>query len=164
MDTTCPTNTDDEFAFFTEDTIKTINDTMLDLETRPISVNALPDLKYLESVVVPLLVPALQEVALAKPKDPIAFLAAYLISNNPQRDTEIPTPPVEYPVLFGRNPHPTAPINVQTGAMSPKEVPGQNNLRLDEVVTNNPSKTGSSLDARPNTSSPSPTNSSHRAR
>ena len=59
---------------------------LLDPYRHDISVHALPDAAYLEACIIPLLIPALQETARAVPQDPIAFLAAYLLSNNPQRD------------------------------------------------------------------------------
>ncbi|KPI82825.1 hypothetical protein ABL78_8161 [Leptomonas seymouri] len=46
---------------------------------------ALPDAQYIERTVLPLLLRGLEEVALTRPPDPLAFLGAYLISNNPQK-------------------------------------------------------------------------------
>ncbi|KAF8282085.1 putative Dpy-30 motif containing protein [Trypanosoma cruzi] len=50
-----------------------------------VPVYALPDQQYLEATVLPLLLRGLEEVAKARPADPLAFLAAYLLGNNPQR-------------------------------------------------------------------------------
>lgn len=50
-----------------------------------IPLYALPDQPYLERAVMPLLLRGLEELALARPPDPLAFLGAYLLSNNPQR-------------------------------------------------------------------------------
>ncbi|ORC92650.1 uncharacterized protein TM35_000034030 [Trypanosoma theileri] len=50
-----------------------------------VPVYALPDQPYLEATVMPLLLRGLEEVSKARPVDPLAFLAAYLLSNNPQR-------------------------------------------------------------------------------
>lgn len=46
---------------------------------------ALPDQQYLERAIMPLLLRGLEEVAVARPPDALAFLGAYLLSNNPQR-------------------------------------------------------------------------------
>ncbi|KAH9589303.1 Dpy-30 motif [Trypanosoma melophagium] len=50
-----------------------------------VPVYALPDQPYLEATVMPLLLRGLEEVSKARPVDPLAFLAAYLLNNNPQR-------------------------------------------------------------------------------
>lgn len=50
-----------------------------------VPVYALPDQEYLESTVLPLLLRGMEEVAKARPPDPLAFLGAYLLTNNPQR-------------------------------------------------------------------------------
>ncbi|RNE99370.1 uncharacterized protein Tco025E_09019 [Trypanosoma conorhini] len=50
-----------------------------------VPVYALPDQQYLEATVFPLLLRGLEEVARSRPADPLAFLAAYLLSNNPQK-------------------------------------------------------------------------------
>ncbi|CBH16532.1 Dpy-30 motif containing protein, putative [Trypanosoma equiperdum] len=50
-----------------------------------VPVYALPDQPYLETTVLPLLLRGLEEVVKVRPADPLAFLAAYLLSNNPQR-------------------------------------------------------------------------------
>lgn len=57
------------------------------------NVHALPEKAYLEATVLPLLLHGLEAVAKDRPKDPIEFLAAYLLSNNPQRDQPLPLPP-----------------------------------------------------------------------
>ncbi|KEG07868.1 hypothetical protein DQ04_08601030 [Trypanosoma grayi] len=71
-----------------------VSDLMLDrltehLREPPVPPNvpvyALPDQPYLEATVLPLLLRGLEEVAKARPVDPLAFLAAYLLSNNLQR-------------------------------------------------------------------------------
>lgn len=50
-----------------------------------IPVYALPDQAYLETTVLPLLLRGLEELSKVRPPDPLTFLAAYLIGNNPQR-------------------------------------------------------------------------------
>ncbi|KPA78536.1 hypothetical protein ABB37_06141 [Leptomonas pyrrhocoris] len=55
---------------------------------------ALPDAQYIERTILPLLLRGLEEVALTRPPDPLAFLGAYLISNNPQRPTAASAAPV----------------------------------------------------------------------
>ncbi|KAG8347924.1 hypothetical protein TRVL_01244 [Trypanosoma vivax] len=54
-------------------------------QTPNVPVYALPEQPYLEATVLPLLLRGLEEVASVRPVDPLAFLAAYLLSNNPQR-------------------------------------------------------------------------------
>lgn len=65
----------------------------------PIPIHALPDKQYLEATILPLLVYGLEATARERPQDPLEFLAAYLVSNNPQRDEVLP-PPV-HPLLYG---------------------------------------------------------------
>lgn len=48
---------------------------------------ALPDAQFIERTILPLLLRGLEEVARVRPPDPLAFLGAYLISNNPQKPT-----------------------------------------------------------------------------
>lgn len=50
-----------------------------------IPLYALPDQDYLEATVLPLLLRGLEELSKVRPPDPLTFLAAYLIGNNPQR-------------------------------------------------------------------------------
>lgn len=59
-------------------------------------VHALPGRQYLDATVVPLLLHGLEAIAMERPQDPIEYLAAFLISNNPQRQTPLPTPPVNH--------------------------------------------------------------------
>lgn len=66
---------------------------------QPIPVHALPDRQYLEHTVLPLLLHGLEATVRERPNDPIEFLAAYLISNNPQRDDVLPQP--VHPMLYG---------------------------------------------------------------
>lgn len=56
-------------------------------------VQALPNRPYLEATVLPLLLLGLEAVAAERPDDPLEFLAAYLVSNNPQREPVLPLPP-----------------------------------------------------------------------
>ena len=56
-------------------------------------VHTLPLRQYLESSILPLLLRGLEAVAVAKPRDPLEFLAAYLLSNNPVRQSPLPVPP-----------------------------------------------------------------------
>ncbi|KAG5481032.1 hypothetical protein LSCM1_06708 [Leishmania martiniquensis] len=46
---------------------------------------ALPDAQYIERTMLPLLLRGLEEVAHVRPPDPLAFLGAYMICNNPQK-------------------------------------------------------------------------------
>ncbi|KAG5481353.1 hypothetical protein LSCM4_07064 [Leishmania orientalis] len=46
---------------------------------------ALPDAQYIERTMLPLLLRGLEEVARIRPPDPLAFLGAYMICNNPQK-------------------------------------------------------------------------------
>ena len=55
--------------------------------------HVLPLRKYLEATILPLLTKALEACALTKPNDPLEFLAAYLLSNNPVRQNPLPVPP-----------------------------------------------------------------------
>lgn len=55
-------------------------------------VHALPEKAYIEATVLPLLLYGLEAVAKDRPRDPIEYLAAYLISNNPQREQPLPLP------------------------------------------------------------------------
>ncbi len=55
--------------------------------------HVLPLRRYLEASILPLLTRALEAVALTKPNDPLEFLAAYLLSNNPVRQNPLPVPP-----------------------------------------------------------------------
>eukprot|EP00388_Colpodella_angusta_P026047 GDKK01004337.1.p1 GENE.GDKK01004337.1~~GDKK01004337.1.p1 ORF type:complete len:161 (+),score=14.65 GDKK01004337.1:49-531(+) len=103
-----------EFAFFDENAMQIAEQERYSAPlSSTVNVHALPDLPYLRHTIIPLLVPALQEVARCKPKDPIQFLAAYLVSNNPQRDASLPTPSADFPILLGRvplpQPRPTTP-------------------------------------------------------
>jgi hypothetical protein len=56
-------------------------------------LHALPLRLYLEATILPLLVRAMEAAALSRPADPLEFLAAYLLSNNPQRQSPLPVPP-----------------------------------------------------------------------
>jgi hypothetical protein len=64
---------------------------------------ALPDKAYLEASVIPLLLHGLEAVARERPADPIEYLAAYLVSNNPQRDNPLPSLASLHPLLVGPN-------------------------------------------------------------
>jgi hypothetical protein len=55
--------------------------------------HVLPLRRYLEGSILPLLTRALEALAVAKPHDPLEFLAAYLLSNNPVRQSPLPVPP-----------------------------------------------------------------------
>lgn len=46
---------------------------------------ALPEAQYIERTILPLLLRGLEEVAQVRPPDPLAFLGAYMICNNPQK-------------------------------------------------------------------------------
>jgi protein dpy-30 len=58
-----------------------------------LNLHALPVRAYLDQTVVPILLQGLAEVARTRPEDPIDFLAAYLIQNNPQKAAK-PLPPL----------------------------------------------------------------------
>ena len=49
----------------------------------PVHVNALPTKMYLEATVAPTVMQALQEVAEARPENPLEFVAYYLLKHNP---------------------------------------------------------------------------------
>ena len=68
-----------------------------------VPMHALPDKAYLEASVLPLLLHGLEAVAKDRPQDPVEYLAAYLISNNPQRDTPLPSLAEIHPLLVGPN-------------------------------------------------------------
>eukprot|EP00919_Chromeraceae_sp_WS-2016_P035744 GHVR01084781.1.p1 GENE.GHVR01084781.1~~GHVR01084781.1.p1 ORF type:complete len:112 (+),score=33.81 GHVR01084781.1:23-358(+) len=56
------------------------------LETQhALNLQSMPIRQYLDQTVVPILLPALNEVALRKPNDPVEFLAYYLLQNNPHK-------------------------------------------------------------------------------
>ena len=65
-----------------------------------LSVHALPDRQYLEATVLPILLNALEAAAAERPKDALEYIAAYLVSNNPQRNPN-GLPPVPHDMLFG---------------------------------------------------------------
>ncbi|KAG5481670.1 hypothetical protein CUR178_07023 [Leishmania enriettii] len=54
---------------------------------------ALPDAQYIERTMLPLLLRGLEEVARIRPPDPLAFLGAYMICNNPQKSATEKNPP-----------------------------------------------------------------------
>ncbi|GET87770.1 hypothetical protein LtaPh_1806400 [Leishmania tarentolae] len=56
---------------------------------------ALPDAQYVERTMLPLLLRGLEVVAEVRPPDPLAFLGAYLICNNPQKTSCENTPASE---------------------------------------------------------------------
>jgi hypothetical protein len=64
-------------------------------------VHSLPPKSYLEATVLPLLLHGLEAVAKDRPRDPVEYLAAFLLSNNPQRSLCVPLPPA--PLLSGVN-------------------------------------------------------------
>lgn len=53
---------------------------------------ALPDAQYIERTMLPLLLRGLEVVAQVRPPDPLAFLGAYMICNNPQKPPSKNTP------------------------------------------------------------------------
>ncbi|CAD2222275.1 Dpy-30 motif containing protein, putative [Angomonas deanei] len=55
----------------------------------PVAAHLLPDQDYLEQTVIPLVLRGMEEVGKVRPPDPLAFLGAYLLSNNPQRDLSL---------------------------------------------------------------------------
>jgi len=57
----------------------------LSQHSHPTHPSALPVRPYLQKVILPILVHGLEATAVAKPEDPLEFLAAFLLANNPQR-------------------------------------------------------------------------------
>ena len=49
-----------------------------------LNVQALPIRQYLEQSVVPILLKGMQALVKERPNNPVEFLAAYLLKNNPQ--------------------------------------------------------------------------------
>lgn len=49
-----------------------------------LDVQALPIRQYLETAVVPILLQGMQALVKERPNNPVEFLAAYLLKNNPQ--------------------------------------------------------------------------------
>ena len=47
-------------------------------------MQALPIRQYLETAVVPILLQGMQALVKERPNNPVEFLAAYLLKNNPQ--------------------------------------------------------------------------------
>lgn len=74
-------DTDDDMR----ELVSMISHTVQPPSTVDVPPHALPDQEYLEAFVLPLLICGLEELARAQPVDALAYLAAYLISNNPQR-------------------------------------------------------------------------------
>ena len=61
------------------------------LETQnKIDVQALPIRQYLETAVVPILLQGMQALVKERPNNPVEFLAAYLLKNNPQGPSKPP--------------------------------------------------------------------------
>jgi len=61
------------------------------LETQnKIDVTALPIRQYLETAVVPILLTGMQALVKERPNNPVEFLAAYLLKNNPQGPSHKP--------------------------------------------------------------------------
>jgi hypothetical protein len=86
-----------------------------------VPVQALPARQYLDATVVPLLLHGLEAVATEQPQDPLEYLAAFLISNNPQRDRTLPHPPGN-PLLRGLVPPP--PVAAPSpGSVAPTPAP-----------------------------------------
>ena len=61
------------------------------LETQnKLDVQALPIRQYLETAVVPILLQGMQALVKERPNNPVEFLAAYLLKNNPQGPSKPP--------------------------------------------------------------------------
>jgi protein dpy-30 len=61
------------------------------LETQnKLDVTALPIRQYLETAVVPILLQGMQALVKERPNNPVEFLAAYLLKNNPQGPSKPP--------------------------------------------------------------------------
>ncbi|PRP82269.1 dpy-30 like protein [Planoprotostelium fungivorum] len=69
----------------TEDIPSTDKPLDTDPINRTINTQALPLRNYLESSVVPLLIEGLNAVARERPKNPVEYLAVYLLKHNPQK-------------------------------------------------------------------------------
>jgi len=52
-----------------------------------INLQALPVRSYLDQTVVPLLLQGMAVLVKERPDNPVEYLAAYLLQNNPQRDS-----------------------------------------------------------------------------
>jgi len=55
---------------------------------KTINQQALPVRAYLDQTVVPLLLDGMSELAKVRPDNPVEWLAAYLLRNNPQRSSQ----------------------------------------------------------------------------
>ena len=58
-----------------------------------IDVHAMPIRQYLETSVVPILLQGMQALVKERPNNPVEFLAAYLLKNNPQAPSNPPQVP-----------------------------------------------------------------------
>jgi len=58
-----------------------------------IDVHAMPIRQYLETSVVPILLQGMQTLVKERPNNPVEFLAAYLLKNNPQGPSNPPQVP-----------------------------------------------------------------------
>ena len=56
----------------------------MELQAR-LNLSALPVRQYLESAVVPVLLQGMQTLVKERPNDPVEYLAAYLLKNNPNK-------------------------------------------------------------------------------
>lgn len=67
------------------------DDPVAALETQnKLDVTALPIRQYLETAVVPILLQGMQALVKERPNNPVEFLAAYLLKNNPQGPSNSP--------------------------------------------------------------------------
>ena len=62
-----------------------------------INVNALPSKAYLEATIVPTVMRALTEVCIARPENPLEFVAYYILKHNPNKKTPTEGAPVAAP-------------------------------------------------------------------
>mmetsp|Transcript_10368 Transcript_10368/g.23870 ORF Transcript_10368/g.23870 Transcript_10368/m.23870 type:complete len:128 (-) Transcript_10368:168-551(-) len=61
--------------------------------SQQLNLQSLPIRQYLETTVVSLLVNGLTQLVKARPEDPVEYLAAYLLKNNPKKKGGAPNAP-----------------------------------------------------------------------
>lgn len=105
------------------------------LQPPSLPLYAQPDQVFLEQTILPLLLRGLEELVIARPPDPLAFLAAYLLGNNPMRNTDgiatQPPPPPPPPVDLKSTPPPSSTVGLNNKDNSPNtdETPSAAELR-----------------------------------
>eukprot|EP00201_Polytomella_parva_P011256 CAMPEP_0175060996 /NCGR_PEP_ID=MMETSP0052_2-20121109/13343_1 /TAXON_ID=51329 ORGANISM="Polytomella parva, Strain SAG 63-3" /NCGR_SAMPLE_ID=MMETSP0052_2 /ASSEMBLY_ACC=CAM_ASM_000194 /LENGTH=94 /DNA_ID=CAMNT_0016326809 /DNA_START=27 /DNA_END=311 /DNA_ORIENTATION=+ len=79
-----PKNSNSEPPITTPEAVKAAEVAALNVQKK-VFLQAAPIRQYLESTVVPTLMPGLQALCKERPDNPIEFLAYYLLQNNPQK-------------------------------------------------------------------------------